>query len=113
MDRVPNARTWELCGEMKGVDERIDEGVLRWIGHVERMKNDRIAKRVYEGECAGSCSVGRPRKRWIETVKNCLKNRGSDIRQARRMVQGRSEWRGFVKGNAWMGGSLSVAEFTT
>ena len=22
-----------------------------------------------DGECAGSCSVGRPRKRWIHTVK--------------------------------------------
>ena len=38
----------------KGVDERIDEGVLRWFGHMERKKNDTIAKRVYVGECAGS-----------------------------------------------------------
>ena len=34
-------------------DERIDKGVLRWFGHVERMENDRIAKRVYAGELAG------------------------------------------------------------
>ena len=34
------------------VDERINEGVLRWFGHVERMENDRFAKRVYVGECA-------------------------------------------------------------
>ena len=47
----------------KGLDERIDEGVLQWFGHVERMDMDRIAKRVYVGECAGSHSVGRPRKR--------------------------------------------------
>ena len=31
----------------EGIDERIDEGVLRSPGHVERMENDRIAKRVY------------------------------------------------------------------
>ena len=36
--------------------ERIDEGVLRWLGHVERMENDRIAKSVYVGEYAGSRS---------------------------------------------------------
>ena len=49
------------------IDERIEEGVLslRWFAHVERMKNDRIAKRVYVGECAGSHSVGWPMKRWI------------------------------------------------
>ena len=34
------------------------------------MENDRIAKRVYVVECTGSRSVGRPRKRWIDTVKN-------------------------------------------
>ena len=46
MDRVPNARIWEFCGVTKGVDERVDEGVIRWFGHVKRMENDRIAKRV-------------------------------------------------------------------
>ena len=61
MDKVPNAQIRQLCGVTKSVDEKIDEGVLRWFGHVERMESDRIAKRVYVGECAGSCSVGRPR----------------------------------------------------
>ena len=42
---------------------------IRWLGHVERMENDRITKRVFVGECAGSRSVGRPRKMWIDTVK--------------------------------------------
>ena len=46
------------------------------------MENDRIAKIVYVGECAGSRSVGKPRKRWIDTVKECLKKRGLDVRQA-------------------------------
>ena len=70
----------------KGVDEKIDEGVLGWFGHVKRMENDRIAKSFYVGEFAGSRSVGKPRKRWIDTVKDCLKERGLDVRQARRMA---------------------------
>ena len=85
MDRVPNSQISELCGVKKGLDERIDESV----------------KRVYVEECAGSRSVGRRRKRWIDTVKECLKKRGLEIRQARRMVQDKSEWRRFVRGNAW------------
>ena len=36
------------------------------------MENDRIAKRVYVGEFASSHSVGRLRKRWIDTVKDCF-----------------------------------------
>ena len=54
------------------------------------MENDRIAKRVYAGECAGSRSVSRTRKRWIDIVKDCLKKRGLDVMQASRMVHGRS-----------------------
>ena len=57
----------------KGVDERISEGVLRWFGHVVRMENVRIAKRVFVEEGAGSPSVDRPRKRWIDTARDCLR----------------------------------------
>ena len=56
---------------------------------MKRMENDMIAKRVYVEGCARSRSVGRPWKRWIDTVKKCLKKRGLHVRQARRMVQDR------------------------
>ena len=36
------------------------------------MENDRFAMKVYAWECASSRSVGRPRKRWIDMVKDCL-----------------------------------------
>ena len=45
-----------MHGVMKGVEERIDEVVLWWLGIVKRMENDDIAKRVYMGVCAlGVC----------------------------------------------------------
>ena len=75
-DIVPNAR----------LDERVDEGVLRWLGHVDRMERDRIGKKVYVGGCAGSRSLGRTWKRWTDTVNERLRKRGLDVRQARRMV---------------------------
>ena len=58
-------------------------------------------QKEYVGECAGISLVGRPQKRWTDTVKDCSRKRGLDVRQARRMVQDRSEWRGLVRGNAW------------
>ena len=64
------------------------------------MENDRNAK-VYVGKCAGSHSVGRLQKRWIDTVKECLKKSNWEVRQVRRMVHDRSIWQGFVGGNAW------------
>ena len=101
MDRVPNARIRELCGVKKGIDERIDEGVILWFGHVERMKRNMTAERVYVRECAVSRSVGRPRKRWIDTVKECFFEKKFGCQAKWRIVKDRSEWRWFVRGNSW------------
>ena len=97
MGKVPNKRIKEL----RVVAEGVDESVLRCFGHVERMENDRIAKRVYLGECLGSCLVGGPQKRWIDSVNNCLQKRALDVGQTRRMLYDRNEWPVFVKGNVW------------
>ena len=55
------------------------------------------------GVCSSSPSVGRLWKRWIliDTVKDCLRKRDLDVRQAERREQDRSEWWGFVRGNVW------------
>ena len=78
MDKALNAWIRELCREMMDLDERID-GVFRLFSHVERIENDRVAERVYVGECAGICSVGKPRSRSIDIMKVCLKERGLDV----------------------------------
>ena len=53
--------------------ENIDENAFRWFTHVEGMETDIITKGMYVGECTDSRFVVRPWKRWIDTVKNCLK----------------------------------------
>ena len=100
MDRVLNTHIWELCGVMKGVREKIDEDVLQWFSHVERMERHRIAKRVYIRECAYSHSVGMLQKSWTDTMKVSLRKIGLDVRQAMGIVQDRSGWWWFVRGNA-------------
>ena len=44
MVKFLNARIRQLRGVTKGVDEKINEDVLRLFGHLERIENDRIAK---------------------------------------------------------------------
>ena len=61
----------------------------------EWCESDRVAKRVYVGACAGSRSVGKPRKRSIDTMKDYLRKRGLDV------WQDSSEWQGFLRGNLW------------
>ena len=59
----------------KGVDERNDKSVLRWFGHIERIGNRRIPKRLYVCKYIASLSVGRKRKRWIGSENETLKKR--------------------------------------
>ena len=56
------------------------------------MEKDRIVKRIYIGECAGNHSVDKPQKRWIDNMKECLRKRGLDVSQVRRIVQDKREW---------------------
>ena len=62
------------------MSERIDDTVLWWLGHVERMEKFRIAKRVYVVECASSRSAGRQRKRWIDASKEGFKKCKDNIK---------------------------------
>ena len=56
------------------IDEGVLDGSAMWI-----------AKRVYVRKCANH-SVGRPRKRWIDIVKEWLKKIGLDVKKATRIV---------------------------
>ena len=45
IDRVPNVEI-RRCGKNVSVSLRIDQAVLKWFGHVERMGDERMAKSV-------------------------------------------------------------------
>ena len=68
IDRVPNVEIRRMCNRSGSVSQRMDQGVLRWFGHVERMGNERLVKRVYESEVRGVRKRGRPRKSWLNGV---------------------------------------------
>ena len=48
---------------------RADKRVLRWIGHVERMVEYRMARRVLMAELSVGRLRGRPRLGWMDGVK--------------------------------------------
>ena len=52
IDRVPNVEI-RRCGKNISVSQRNDQGVLRWFGHVKRMGDERMAKRVHESDVRG------------------------------------------------------------
>ena len=63
------------AGIERELASRADQRVLRWFGHVERMDNYRMARRVLMAEV----SLGRVRERpmlgWMDGVKVALGNR--------------------------------------
>jgi len=46
-DRLTNEEVRERCGVEVDVLECVERNTLRWLGHVERMTDDRLTKRVY------------------------------------------------------------------
>jgi hypothetical protein len=54
----------------------IRKGLLRWLGLVERMPEERTVKKVFKNIPEGKMSVGKPRKRWLDDVENDLKKMG-------------------------------------
>ena len=76
IDRVPNVEIRRMCGKNVSVSQRMDQGVLRWFGHVERMGNERLVKRVYDSEVRGVRRSGRPRKSWMNGDERDLRKEG-------------------------------------
>ena len=97
MDRIRNEEVRRRAGIGKELASRVDQRVLRWFGHVERMDEGRLARRVMMAEVGGGRVQGRPRFGWMEGVKVALSNRGMTVEAVRRCARDRNEWRALVR----------------
>ena len=75
---------------------RTDQGVLRWFGHVERIDDYRMARRVLMADVSGGRVRGIPRLGWMDGVKVALGNRGMMVEAARQCAKDQKEWRAMV-----------------
>ena len=98
LDMVTNAEVRRRSGKEVSVGAKMDQSVLRWFGHVERMDEERLVRRVYESNVEGTRRRGRPRKCWMDGVLNVLNEKGLDIQRARECVHDRSGWRSIWRG---------------
>jgi len=64
---------------------------IAWLGHVMRMDEKRIPKRVLEWKPIGRRIRGRPRKRWVENIEEDIQALG--IRGWKKLNKERTEWR--------------------
>ena len=82
--RVWNEEVRRRAGIERELASRADQRVLRWFGHVERMYEYRMARRVLMAEVSGGRVRGRPRLGWMDGVQVALGNRGMTVEAARR-----------------------------
>ena len=91
--RVRNGEVRRRAGIERELASRADQRVLRWFGHVERMDEYRMARRVLMAEVSERRVRGRPKLGWMDGVKEALGNRGMTVEAARQCAKDRKEWR--------------------
>ena len=74
---------------------------LRWTGHVIRMPDKRLPKKVFRGELKeGKRSQGGQKKRYKDTLKASLKDFDIPMEPWEATAQQRSKWQGLINKGA-------------
>jgi len=68
---------------------------IRWLGHLERMEEDRMPKKIFTQELEVTRRRGRPRKSWKKEVERDLQVLG--VRRWRELVADRKKWKDIVR----------------
>ena len=58
------------------ISKKVQECRMRWYGHVMRRDEEYVGKRVMGIEMQGSRRRGRPKKRWVDCVKDDMREKG-------------------------------------
>jgi len=68
---------------------------ISWLGHLERMEEDRMPGKIITQELEGTRRRGRPRKRWKEEVERDREVLG--VRRWRELVVDGEKWKDIVR----------------
>jgi hypothetical protein len=69
---------------------------MRWTGHVARIGERRNGYRILVGMPEGKRPLGRPRRRWVDSIKMDLREIGWGGMDWIDMAQNRDQWRALV-----------------
>jgi hypothetical protein len=62
---------------IESLNYKLGKDRLKWYGKLKKMDNERIPKKIFDTEYEKR-RVGRPRKRWIEQIKDDIEERGEE-----------------------------------
>ena len=75
-DKIRNVGIRERTGFSK-LQDKIETSKLKWYGHMMRMEEYRVPKRIFMEKIPRRRPRGRPRKRWMDTVRKNIEKRGA------------------------------------
>ena len=91
-DRIRNQNIREEL-KVEPLIETIEKTTLRWYGHVVRMKEERLPRKMLEVRSLGTRGKGRPRIEWEEYVEGLCTARGKTKKDIKRLALERKEFR--------------------
>ena len=94
--KVTNYEVLSKC-HISSLESMLDTARLRWIGHVVRMKNDRIPKALLYGRLATGASKCGKRSTYMNSVRSTLRACGIDCARLEDLASDRNQWRATVK----------------
>jgi hypothetical protein len=74
--------------------EKIRKQQLRWLGHIQRMQEDRPPRRIAFARVEGRRRPGRQKLRWMEVLEKELA--ANNIRSWRLLAEDREKWRAVI-----------------
>ncbi len=89
-DHVPNVDILNRCNTLS-VESQLQGKRLRGLGHVFRMPNDRMPKKLLFGNVKGPCPPGHPRSSFIDVALRDYQN--CQIGRPYRDAQDRQLWK--------------------
>lgn len=90
LDKIRNEEIRRRTGCNRTVVQVIYERQHRWLGHVLRMNDERIARTALHGKVDGKRRQGKPKLTWIKTIEERSK---LSLHQATNVAQDRAKWR--------------------
>jgi hypothetical protein len=91
-DRCRNATVREQVKQESLIDG-IERRKPRCYGHLVRMAEDRKPRQILKARIEGKRGRGRPRKVWMNDIKEAAVRRGKTIQEARSMAMTRKDYR--------------------
>nr|VZI05580.1 unnamed protein product [Spirometra erinaceieuropaei] len=99
-DRIPDTEVLERTGIL-GIYSMLRQMQLRWSGHLVRMDDERLPKRLFYGDVAtGSRRQGGQIRRYKDTLKSSLKRLHINPTNWEELARDRPTWRRTVKTGA-------------